>query len=461
MGRIDGQVNHTRGVAFTLDPTPAQVRLLRSYAGAARVAYNWAVERADRNRSIRSAERTAGLPEANLTPAISWSAYSLSKEWNQAKTHVAPWWPEVSMHAFRSGIASAAAALVNYRESHTGGRRGRKVGFPVRKTRRRATPSISFVEINHQLSWLHPGRHGVRLMLPQSSPDPDIHRRRAQLEWLHTTESTRRLYRLVESGRVSIQKVTISYRGGRWQAAFSVRYVAAPVVTRSSRSAAGRSVGIDAGLCHLATLSVPVDGLSDIEGHVANPAVLTLYLPRVRKLDRAIARCVRGSKNRARLCRRRARLHGRIAKSRGQGLHRVTNELVRRFQVIGIEDLNVAGMGRRKGRLGRRVADAGLGEFRRQLTYKCADRGVTLVCVDRFYPSSKTCSSCGTVKAKLDRAARVFDCKHCGLVMDRDVNAARNIARETVKLLGQSQPDKPVAGLRPETQNVDPRPRKT
>jgi putative transposase len=139
-------------------------------------------------------------------------------------------------------------------------------------------------------------------------------------------------------------------------------------------------------------------------------------------------------------------------------LHRITNELVRRFGVIAIEDLNVAGMGRRTGCVGRAVADASLGELRRQLTYKCADRGGTLVCVDRFYASSKTCSLCGTVKAKLDRATRVFECEHCGFTIDRDVGAARNIEREAKRLLEQNRP---VAGLRPETQNADPRPRKT
>jgi putative transposase len=137
----------------------------------------------------------------------------------------------------------------------------------------------------------------------------------------------------------------------------------------------------------------------------------------------------------------------------------VTNEVVRRFGVIGIEDLNVAGMGHRKSRLGRSVADAALGELRRQITYKAGDRGFTVVVIDRFYPSSKTCSSCGSVKAKLDRAAAVFDCPECDLVIDRDVNAAINIAREAARLLGES--DRPVAGLRPETRNADPRLRKT
>ncbi len=448
---------------------------MRSYAGAGRFAYNWVVGQVSANLATRRSEREAGVAETELTPALSWSSYGLSKAWNESKAEAAPWWSEVSMHAFRSGITAAADALANFSDSKKGERKGRRVGFPHHKSRRRATPSVSFVEINHQLSWLAPDRHHVRLMLPQSTPDPDVRRRREHLGWIHTTESTRRLYKLVESGRATIQKVTISYRGGRWQVAFSVRHLVAPPVPARAKGAAGRVVGLDAGLVHLATSSVPVAGLTDDDGHVANPAVLSAHLAHLKKLDRAIARCERGSKNRARLLKRRARLHGAIAKTRALELHRVTNELVRSFGIIGIEDLNLAAMGRRKGRLGRSVADASLGELRRQLTYKTADRGSVLVTVDRFYPSSKTCSSCGTVRAKLDRGTRIFDCGHCNVVLDRDVNAARNIAREAGRLLEQ-QEHRPVAGLRPETPrqagdapaspspaegNDDPRPRET
>jgi putative transposase len=449
----------TRGVVFNLDPTPVQERLLRSYCGAARFASNWAIGQVAANLKSRRAEREAGVDEGELTPALSWSAFSLGKRWTEAKAEVAPWWQEVSMHAFRSGTAAAAAALANFSDSKKGLRSGLRVGFPRPKSRRRSTPSVSFVEINHQLSWFAADRHHIRLMLPQSTPDREVRRRRQHLTWIHTTSSTRRLYRLVETGRASIQKVTISYRGGRWQAALSVRYLSALPVTPATTSTTDRVVGLDAGLRHLSTLSATVPGLTDAEGHVANPGALSSQLHRLRRLDLAISRCARGSKNRSRLLKRRARLHGRVAKTRALELHRVTNELVRRFGVIGIEDLNVAGMGHRKSRLGRPVADAALGELRRQLTYKAGDRGVTLVVIDRFYPSSKTCSSCGSVKAKLDRAALVFDCTDCDLVIDRDVNAAINIAREAARLLSES--DRPVAGLRPETQNADPRLRKT
>jgi putative transposase len=310
------------------------------------------------------------------------------------------------MHAFRSGITAAANALANFSDSKKGARRGRRVGFPRRKSRRRSAPSVSFVEINHQLSWLDPDRHHVRLMLPQSSPDPDVSRRREHLAWIHTVESTRRLYKLVESGRATIQKVTISYRGGRWQAAFSVRHLVAPPVSARPRRAGAQMVGLDAGLVHLATLSVPLPGLTDADGHVANPLILTSHLRRLRSLDRAIARCDRGSKNRIRLLKRRARLHGTIAKSRALELHSVTNELVRRFEAIGIEDLNLAGMSRRKGRLGRSVADASLGELRRQLTCKCKDRGATLVSVSPGYDRRHKTPTRGRVRPEVLRHRR-------------------------------------------------------
>lgn len=448
----------TRGVVVALDPTPAQERLLRSYCGAARVAHNWTIAQVKDNLSTRADERSSGITEDQLTPALSWSAYGLGMAWNQAKDEAAPWWREVSMHAFRSGTASAALALKNYSDSKKGVRAGRRIRFPRFKSRNRSTPSITFVEINHQLSWLHPSRHGVRLMLPQSSPDTDVRRRREQLAWIHTTTSTRRLYDLVEQGRATIQKVTISYRGGRWQAAFSVRY--AERVTPPPVKRRGPIVGVDAGLKHLATLSVPVPGISDGAGHVANPEVLASQLRRLAKLDRAIARCEKGSKNRAKLLERRARLHGRIARTRALHLHRLSTALAGSFDAVVIEDLNVHALARSRRRLARRVADAGLGELRRQLDYKCTDRGTHLVVVDRFYPSSKTCSACGATRATLPLFERVYHCEGCGLALDRDVNAARNLEREGLRLLALGA-DGSVAGLRPETQNADPRSRKT
>lgn len=419
---------------FTLDPSPAEDRLLRSYCGAARKAYNWALGEVTANLAARKAEQAAGVPEKDMTPTLSWSAWSLSKRWNSVKEVEAPWWREVSKHAFSSGITAAANALKNWHDSKTGKRKGRRMGFPSFKSKRQAALSVTFVEANHQLSWLHPDRHHVRLMLPQASPDPEFRRHKQHLAWLHTVESTGRLYRLVQSGDVTIQKVTISLRGGRWRAAFQIRYRTAPAVRRVGRL--GAIVGVDAGVRHLATLSQPVAGLTDENGHIPNPNVLRGQLHRLRKLDRQVARAEQNSKSRARLVRRRARLHGQIAKTRALYLHRVTTALAGGFDVVAVEDLNLAGMANRKRHLGRRLADVGLGELRRQFAYKTADHGHQLVAIGRFYPSSKTCSSCGAVKAKLPLWERIFTCDTCGTTCDRDVNAARSIAREALRLLG-------------------------
>jgi putative transposase len=476
MSAAPGEEYLTRAVVFPLDPTPAQERLLRSYCGAARFAHNWALGQVKGNLSVRAEEREAGILDADLTPSQSWSAYSLGKEWNAAKYEAAPWWIEVSMHAFRSGVAAAAAALDNFRASKKGTRKGRTVGFPRFKSRDRAKPSVTFVEINHQASWFEapdvmagrtsPNGHRLRLMLPQSTPDREVQRRRDNLAWIHTTESTRRLARKVESGAATIQSVTISFTGGRWQAAVLVRYLVRPVLRPrpQRRGGSAASIGIDAGITHLATLSRPVPGLTDVHGHIANPRVLSQQLDRLAKLDRKLARTQTGSKNRTKLKQRRARLHGAVKKTRELELHRVTNALVHQFDIVAIEDLNVAGMANHKRHLGRALADVSLAELRRQLTYKTSDQGTTLVVVDRFYPSSKTCSACGAVRAKLPLAVRVFECSTCARSLDRDVNAAINIEAEGRRLLAatlDAVSTHHVAGLRPETRNADPRSGKT
>jgi putative transposase len=121
------------------------------------------------------------------------------------------------------------------------------------------------------------------------------------------------------------------------------------------------------------------------------------------------------------------RLHERVSNVRREAAHQVTTDLTRRFGVIGVESLNVAGMLRER-HISRSISDAGLGMILSQLHYKASWSNVTLVSADRFYPSSKTCSSCGTVKTKLSRSAAVFACDKCDLQIDRDLNAALNLA---------------------------------
>jgi putative transposase len=186
-------------------------------------------------------------------------------------------------------------------------------------------------------------------------------------------------------------------------------------------------VGVDVGVTHLAVLSTGQ--------MIPNPRPLEHARRRLRRLHRQAARragpdrrtrqrpSARWRKTQARI----ARVHARAANLREDGLHRLTTRLAVTYGTVVAEDLNVAGMLKNR-RLAGKIADAGFGLLRRQLAYKTAWHGGRLVTADRFYPSSKTCSGCGAVKAKLALSERAYRCPSCGLVIDRDLNAARNLA---------------------------------
>ena len=181
----------------------------------------------------------------------------------------------------------------------------------------------------------------------------------------------------------------------------------------------GPSVGVDLGLTSFAVLS---DGTA-----LKSPRSLERSLRRLRRLSQAHSRKQKGSQNRHKSALLLARLHRRIRNQRRDFLHKATTELAKTKSVIVIEDLNVRGMIRNR-HLARHIADAGWSEFRRMLCYKTLWYGSTLVVAPRFFASSKTCSACGAKKDDLDLSERVYRCQGCGHVMDRDLNAARNLA---------------------------------
>jgi putative transposase len=139
-----------------------------------------------------------------------------------------------------------------------------------------------------------------------------------------------------------------------------------------------------------------------------------------------MARCQKGSANRAKAKAKAARAHRKVRASRADFLHRASARLVRDHDVIVIEDLAVRNMVRNRS-LAKAISDCGWGKFRRQLEYKCERAGRRLVVIDRWYPSSKTCSACGHLLASLSLSTRAWQCPSCGTRHDRDVNAAKNI----------------------------------
>jgi IS605 OrfB family transposase len=420
----------TQAYRFALDPTPRQVRDLIRHAGAARVAYNWGLARIKANLDQRGAERSYDIAEADLTPVLNWSLYSLRKDWNQAKRQVAPWWTECSKEAYNTGLDQLARALKNWADSRKGARKGRRVGFPRFKSRRRHTPSLRFTTGTIRLA------------------DDRRHVTLPRLGTLKTHESTRKLYRRIADGRARILSATVRAEAGHWFVSFNVevqRTVRAPVRPDAT-------VGVDLGVKTLAVFS---DGRPPLQ----NPKHYDTARHKLSRWSRAASRrqgpdrrTGRQASNRWRRANAaRNRVHRRIVNLRADAIHKLTTALAREFGTIVVEDLNVAGMVKNR-RLARAISDAGFGQIRRQLAYKTGWTGGTLIVADRWYPSSKTCSGCGVVKAKLRLSERIFVCTECGLVLDRDHNAALNLA---------SLVKHGVAGSGPETENGRGADRKT
>jgi putative transposase len=262
---------------------------------------------------------------------------------------------------------------------------------------------------------------------------------------IKTHESTRKLARRLEAGTARILSATVRRQGHRWYCAFTVEiHRAQATLTRPDDR-----VGVDVGIATLAVLSTGEC--------VPNPHHLDRSLSKLRIAARQMSRRIgpdrrrgqRPSKRWERACNQVSRLHARVGNQRRDGLHKLTSALTATYGAVVVEDLNVAGMLKNR-KLARHLADAGFAEIRRQLDYKTAWNGGQLDIADRWFPSSKTCSACRTVKPKLSLATRIFTCEHCGLVIDRDLNAAINLqhyvarsGRETRNGRGADQKTEP------------------
>ena len=272
----------------------------------------------------------------------------------------------------------------------------------------------------------------------------DRHVRLPRIGVIRTKEPTVKLACLLDNGCARILAATVSESAGRWSVSFTVEALREVATPRQPDAV----VGVDVGVASLAVLST-----GEV---VANPKPLSRYAKRMARLQRRLARQQHGGKNKPpsnrakRTKAKLARYHRRVANLRNDSLHKLTTHLTETYGTIVIEDLNVAGMSARgsrhrrsKAALNRAILDTSPATFRRLLTYKASWKGSRLVVADRWYPSSKTCSSCKTVKAKLSLGERTFNCEHCGLEIGRDQNAAANLAALAAE----------VAGSGPETLN--------
>jgi putative transposase len=186
-------------------------------------------------------------------------------------------------------------------------------------------------------------------------------------------------------------------------------------------------IGLDLGITSLMALS---NGEK-----IANPKTFKAKKRKLRKAQKALSRKKKGSNNRHKARLKVAKVHAEISDARNDFLHKLTTQLVRENQVIAVEDLAVKNMVKNH-KLSLAISDASWGELVRQLEYKCDWYGKELVKVNRFYPSSKTCNSCGWINQGLKLSEREWTCK-CGKSHDRDINASKNILKEGLKIYGK------------------------
>lgn len=363
---------------------------MQKAAGVSRFAYNWAL--VEWNQQYQAHKADPALPKP--------SEGALRRQLNSLKRQQFPWMLEVTKNAPQMAIIQLGKAFKNYFKG--------TAKHPV--FHKKGKVKDSFTITNDQFSV-----QGSKIRVPG-------------LGWVKMREQLR------FSG--NILSATVSRTADKWFVSISVEVEAAPAQAKNQGS-----VGVDLGISAMATLS---NGEK-----VTGPKPHKALLKRQRRLSRSLSRKLEAAKVKAGLEPKQkipkgtriplssnarkakaklSRLHAKIANIRQDALHKLTTSLVNRFALVGIEDLNVKGMMQNR-KLARSIADMSFFEFRRQLEYKAALYGSTVVAADQWYPSSKTCSDCGHKMDKLPLKIREWVCPECGCVHDRDINAAVNIEK--------------------------------
>ncbi|MFL5629405.1 MAG: RNA-guided endonuclease InsQ/TnpB family protein [Ktedonobacteraceae bacterium] len=421
----------TRGYKTELDPTVKQYSLLCQCAGAARFAYNYGLARKQ---------------EVYKESKKSISAIDLQKELTLRKHTDLSWLRPLSKWIVQNALRDLDTAYTNFfrRVSEKkAGKKHLKLGFPQFKSKSQ-------------------GRGSFRLDKPIY-----VFEDRIQLPKLGTIQLKEHSY--IPTRDVKILSATVSERAGKWFVSVLVEESVPAVLP-----ATGQPIGVDLGISSLAVCS-------DGRPALANPKALHTNLKKLKRAQRHLSRCQKGSKNRQKARQQVARLHGRIADIREDALHQATSSLTHapltpsersslkthlasvlprpktkaeqmrtkkqvkklihrtseinaplRPQVIVLEDLYVEGMKHNR-KLARAISDVGMGEFRRQIDYKTLWNGERLLLADRFFPSSKTCHSCGWKWEDMELSDRIFPCQNptCAfynIPQDRDRNASENLA---------------------------------
>jgi putative transposase len=369
-----GEMLVQRAYKTELDLNDQQITVCKQHAGAARWAYNWGLQ-------VKQERYTA----TKRSP----TAIDLHRELNALKKTDVPWMYSVSKCAPQEALWNLDAAFANFFRRCALKKQGKwkgKLGYPQVKTKKKGLGSFRLT--------------GRIVVSEKAIVLPRLGRLRLkEREYLPT-------------GGVQILSATVSEQAGHWYVSVQVeREQTVPENT-------GPIVGIDLGIRSLATLS---------DGEVIpNPRHLKRRLKKLKRLQRMVSRRQKGGKNRKKAVRKLAKQHRLIKHQRRNTLHQVTTRLAKTKSVLVIEDLNVRGM-LKNHHLAQAIGDVAFYEFKRQLLYKASWYGARVILADRWEPSSKRCSGCGWIDESLTLSTLTFQCDQCGLVLDRDLNAAINL----------------------------------
>ncbi|MFI8091420.1 RNA-guided endonuclease InsQ/TnpB family protein [Streptomyces sp. NPDC086080] len=359
--------------SFRVYPSAGQRSALAKAFGCARIVFNHALR-------VREEARVAGLPFV--------TSAELSKRLTAAKqTPERAWLGEVSAVILQQSLRDLDAAYRNFFDGLKGKRP--RMGAPRFKSKRDNRQSIRFTA---NAAWrITPGG---KLRLPKIG---DL-----KVKWSRSLPSNPTTVTVVKDA------------AGRYFASFVVESGPQEVLPQTTPE-----IGIDLGLGHFAVLS---DGTK-----IDSPRFLRRAEKRLKKAQRALSRKEKGSSNRNKARIKVARAHAKVADARREFHHQLSTRLIRENQAVAVEDLAVKGLART--RLAKSVHDASWSAFVSMLEYKAARYGRTFIRIGRFEPTSQVCSQCGVKDGPKPLSVRVWTCKACGTVLDRDINAAVNVAK--------------------------------
>ena len=383
-----------RGHIIELTPNNTQATHLKKACGVARFAYNWALaqwkKQYEQDKQYRDGCLAKGI-QIDETKFHKPSQGKLRKQLNSIKREQFPFMLEVTKCSPQLAIMQLGDAFKRFFKGESKYPQFRKKGVNDR-----------FSLSNDQF----------KLKSKNNKPHIQI----PNLGLIRMRENLR------HQGKILSAKVF--KQGEKWFVSVAVELDD----TQKPLPKTGKSVGIDLGITDLATLS---DGTK-----IQAPKPLKNKLKKLQRLSKSLSRKQKGSKNREKVKTKLSRLHDKISCIRKDFTHKLTTQLVKSYDMICIENLNVKGMVQNR-KLSRAISDLGFYEFKRQLIYKANQWGKSIKELDRFYPSSKTCSNCGFIMAKenLTLAVRHWICPSCHANHDRDINASINILNQADKVL--------------------------